>query len=132
MRDDHARDASADARHDGLATLVEPVFAAARGARVTRLVGDLSAALPHGRGCGNLVTIAEAAVGGRVETLLIEAGRVVRGAIDRPTGSIRFDGRGADLVTVVAEIVLEHGGDVLEVPRGVLPTLSGVGAICRY
>ena len=115
-----------------LATLVEPVFAAARGARVTRLVGDLSAALPHGRGCGNLVTIAEAAVGGRVETLLIEAGRVVRGAIDRPTGSIRFDGRGVDLVTVVAEIVLEHGGDVLEVPRGVLPTLSGVGAICRY
>lgn len=115
-----------------LATLVEPVFIAARTARVKRLVGDLAAALPHGRGCGNLVTAAEAAVGGRVETLLIEAGRVVRGAIDRPTGSIRFDEKGEDLVTVVAEIVLEHGGDVVEVPRGVLPTLSGVGAICRY
>ena len=115
-----------------LTTLVEPVFAAARDARIARLVGDLAAAIAHGRGCGNLITAAEAAAGGRAETLLIEVGRIVRGAIDRPTGSIRFDGRGEDLVTTVAEIVIEHGGDVAEVPRGILPTVSGVGAICRW
>jgi len=127
--------------------LVAPVFAAARAARQTHDLEMFAAAHSHGRGSAEPGAIAAAAAAGRVATLLVERDRFEPGRIDPVTGAVIVTGpvpadasrtgdapgvREDDLVGTLAETVVLHGGGVVAVDHGALPTPSGVAAIYRY
>ena len=138
---------------DDILAAVTPLFVAARGRQVARLVHGYEQARDRGLAQGDLSDVARAAVAGKVATLLIEADRFEAGRFDRDSGAIEFDtGPGAaaarptdrsrtgdepaaaaeDLFGAVAETVLLHGGTVVALARNEMPTESGVAAIDRY
>ena len=132
--------------HD-LQTLVAPVFAAARAARISREVNAFLEARAHGRAADDLSDVARGAVAGRVAMLLVEQDRFEQGWLDSATGAVAGDGHApadpsrsgdepavaaGDLFGSVAETVILHGGGILALDRNAMPTESGVAAIYRY
>jgi hypothetical protein len=89
-----------------------------------------------GRGVDDLREIVRAAVGGRVDTLMIEADRVIPGTIDRTAGTIRFDELSEpdvdDVLDDCAELVLRTNGNVLVLPTEYMPTTTGAAATLRW
>ena len=89
-----------------------------------------------GLGMDDLAQVAEAAVAGRVATLLIEADRQIAGRIDTTTGQIQFADLSHpevdDLLDDLGELVLKKGGRVVVVPAERMPTPTGLAAIFRY
>lgn len=104
--------------------------------RLAGLVESFGAAAAKGRGADGLRAIAEAAVGGRVETLLIEAERLFPGHIDPTSGAITTADLAHpdvdDVLDDLGEIVLRKGGEVIVVPAESMPTNTGVAAIYRF
>lgn len=130
-----------------IAAAVVPVFTHARAARVAAEVQAFERARARGRGGDMLADVARAAVAGRVATLLVEADRLQTGGFDRRTGAVEVDGRAVgdlsrtgddpamdreDVIGAVAETAFAKGGTVITLPRGEMPTQSGVAAIYRY
>jgi hypothetical protein len=137
---------------DDILAAVTPLFVAARGRQVARLVHGYEQARDRGLAQGDLSDVARAAVAGKVATLLIEADRFEAGRFDRDSGAIEFAPATSaaaapidrsrtgdlpaevaeDLFGAVAETVLLHGGTVVALARNEMPTESGVAAIDRY
>jgi len=130
-----------------LASAVVPVFTRARAARVAAELRTFAYARSRGRGGDDLADVARAAAAGRVATLLVEADRLETGRFDRRTGAIELDGRRVgdlsrtgdepavdrdDVFGAVTETVFAKGGSVITLPRGEMPTGSGVAAVYRY
>jgi hypothetical protein len=88
------------------------------------------------RASEDLQAIAEAAVAGRVDTLLVEADRQIPGRLDPASGRTRRDDLDHpevdDLLDDLAEQALRTGADVMVVPAERMPTRSGAAAIFRY
>jgi hypothetical protein len=91
--------------------------------------------------------IAQAAVAGRIATLLVEAQRFEPGWLDRSTGAIHAEGdppvdlsrsgnspaiRTEDLLGAIAETVLLHGGEIVSLEATRMPSETGLAAIYRY
>ncbi len=89
-----------------------------------------------GLASGDLAELARAASEGRVDTLLLEAGRRVPGEFDEASRRIDYadeDATGADdLLDELAEMVLRKGGDVLVAPPERMPTTVGAAGIYRF
>lgn len=137
---------------EGILAAVTPLFVAARGRQVARLVRGYEQAHDRGLARGDLSDVARAAVAGQVATLLVEADRFEAGRFDRDSGAIEFSPATSaaaapidrsrtgdvpaevaeDLFGAVAETVLLHGGTVVALARNEMPTESGVAAIDRY
>ncbi len=104
--------------------------------RLAALKEEFRAAQPRDLASDDLVTVAEAAVMGRVATLLIEAEREVPGRIDTATGRVDFaklaDPEVDDALDDLAELVLQAGGRVVVVPAARMPSATGVAAIYRF
>ncbi len=104
--------------------------------RLAGLVEAFGAANSRGRGADDLGRIAEAAVDGRVETLLIEADRLIPGPIDGASGAVTPGDLDKpwidDTLDDLGELVLKHGGEVIVVPAERMPTRTGAAAIYRY
>ncbi|MFS8064329.1 MAG: hypothetical protein ACMG5Z_07035 [Luteimonas sp.] len=104
--------------------------------RLAGLVESFGAAASNGRGADDLRGIAEAAVAGRVETLLIEAERLFPGRIDATSGAITTADLAHpdidDVLDDLGEIVLKKRGEVIVVPTERMPTNTGVAAIYRF
>ena len=104
--------------------------------RLAGFVESFGTAASNGRGADDLPGIAEAAVAGRVETLLIEADRLFPGRIDADSGEIKTADLAHpevdDVIDDLGEIVLKKGGEVIVVPSERMPTNSGAAAIYRY
>jgi hypothetical protein len=104
--------------------------------RLAGLVESFSTAAANGRGADGLRAIAEAAVAGRVETLLIEAERLFPGHIDAISGAITTANLAHpdvdDVIDDLGEIVLRKRGEVIVVPAVRMPTNTGVAAIYRF
>lgn len=104
--------------------------------RLAGFVEAFGAAASNERGADNLQAIAEAAVAGRVETLLIEADRVLSGRVDSSSAEIMTDDLAHpefdDVFDDLGELVLKKGGEVIVVPRDRMPTNSGAAAIFRF
>ena len=105
-------------------------------ARLQGLLEEYENAFAHGHGHYHVIELAQAAVAGRIATLLVEAERVVPGRLDRATGEIDFDQLEHpeidDVLDDLAELTLANGGDVVIVPTERMPTTSGAAAIYRY
>ena len=104
--------------------------------RLAGLVESFGTAAANGRGADGLRAIAEAAVAGRVETLLIEAERLFPGRIDATSGAITTANLARpdvdDVIDDLGEIVLRKRGEVIVVPAARMPTNTGVAAIYRF
>lgn len=104
--------------------------------RLAGFVESFGAAVSNGRGADDLRGIAEAAVAGRVETLLIEADRLSPGRIDASSGKLTTADLAHpevdDVFDDLGEIVLKKRGEVIVVPSDRMPTDSGVAAIYRF
>lgn len=114
--------------------LVEPQYLAT----LAGLVEQFGVAKANGLGAEDLAPGAEAAVAGRVATLLVEAERHLPGRIDYASGQIASGDLAHpeinDLLDDLGELVVSKGGEVVIVPverildangnRGDLPVLS--------
>ncbi len=96
--------------------VIEPEFRA----RTKKLADTYGAA--HGRALASddLEYATKAASDSRVETLLVEADRILPG----PDGD--------DLLDDLAELVLQRGGQVVVVPAADMPTTTGLAATFRF
>jgi Bacterial archaeo-eukaryotic release factor family 3 len=121
-----------DALRDRAWRVVEPQYLA----RLAGLVEEFGRAKSKGLGSDELAPVAEAAVTGRVATLLIEAEGRIPGRIDYPSGRIEFRDLAHpevdDLLDDVGELVVNKGGQVVIVPADRMPTRTGIAAIYRF
>jgi hypothetical protein len=112
--------------------LMQPRLAA----RVGEIVDRFREARAHQRATDDVQAIAEAAIAGRVGTLLIDADQHRPGRIDRETGRVEagsLDDPGVDdMLDDLAELVLGTQGEVLVVRAGEMPTTTGCAAIHRF
>lgn len=104
--------------------------------RLAKLADEFAFAKSKGLGMEELQEIAEAAVAGRITTLLIEADREIAGRMDAATGKLQLTGLGDpevdDVLDDLDELVLSKGGKVVVVPSEQMPTKTGAAATCRY
>lgn len=104
--------------------------------RLAGFVEAFGAATSKGHGASDLGEIAKAAVAGQIETLLIEADRVIPGCIDVATGEIATGDLSHpnvdDLLDDIGEKVLRKSGEVVIVPAERMPTRTGAAAIYRF
>lgn len=112
--------------------VVEPRYLA----RLTSLIEEFGAAKSKGLGADDPTLIAEAALSGRVETLLIEADRHIAGRIDYASGRIEPGDLSHpeidDVLDDLGELVLKKGGQIVLVPSERMPTQTGIAAIYRF
>lgn len=121
---------------DDLRTRAWEIFEPLYHARLAALADDFAVAKSRGLGLDDLAQIGEAALAGRVATLLIEADREIGGRIHAGSGNVHLDDagqqQGDDLLDDLGEWVLKKGGKVVVVPSGQMPTSTGAAATCRY
>jgi hypothetical protein len=104
--------------------------------RLAQLVETFGSARAGGRGAADPTDIAKAAIAGRVDTLLIEAERVIPGRVDA-SGAVAFDvslddADVDDVLDDIGELVLKMKGHVVVVPAQRMPTDTGVAAVYRF
>ena len=125
-------DLTIDALRDRAWRVVEPEYLA----RLASLVEEFGRAKSKGLGSDEIQLVAEAAVAGRVATLLIEAERHVPGKIDRASGGITLGDLAHpkidDLLDDLGELVLSKGGQIVIVPAERMPTPTGIAAVYRF
>ncbi|MEP6756001.1 MAG: hypothetical protein ABJA67_10915 [Chthonomonadales bacterium] len=111
-------------------------FEPAYDARIAKLNNDFAEANSKGLGSDILKSASEAAVAGRVETLIVEGNRLMPGRINEDTGRTRKgsqdDPRVDDMLDELGDIVTKMGGRVLIVPADKMPSKTGLAAIYRY
>ncbi len=121
---------------DELRTRAWEIFEPLYHARLDSLADDFSVAKSQQLGLVDLAEIGEAAVAGRIATLLIEADREIPGRIHTGSGNIHLtdaDGQqGDDLLDELGEWVIKNGGKMMVVPAERMPVATGAAAICRY
>lgn len=112
--------------------IVEPQYQT----RLMEQVDEFGLAKSKGLGLIALQEIAEAAVAGRVATLLIEANRQIGGRLDAATGELELNDLNhpevGDLLDDLGEMVSSKGGQVVVIPCEHMPTETGAAAICRF
>ena len=104
--------------------------------QVAEMVEQFGTAKAQQQGSDDVAKVAEAAVAGRVATLLVDADKSVGGRIDAETGQFKKanedDADVDDVLDDLAERVLRTGGKVRVLAGENFPTDSGVAAIFRY
>jgi hypothetical protein len=104
-------------------------------ARLAGLVDRFGAARPTGKASDRLEDVALAAVEGRIDTLLVDAGRKIPGRLEASGSVVRGeldDASTDDLIDDMAESVLRAGGNVVVVPSERMPSTTGMAALLRY
>ena len=104
--------------------------------RLATLVEEFEQARSKQLGNDDLPQVAEAAVNGRVATLLIEADRQLAGRLDSATGQIEFADLSHpqidDLLDDLGELVEKKGGRVMVMPAERMPGQTGLAATYRH
>lgn len=94
------------------------------------------AALSESRGSKQIAEITKAALGGRIETLLIEENKIIKGRINQRREKIDFKDPETviedDVLDDLAQMVLKDRGEVLVIPKSMFENKFGIGAIFRY
>jgi hypothetical protein len=112
--------------------VVEPQYQT----RLATLADEFAVAKSKGLGSDDLAQVAQAAVAGRVATLLIEADRQIAGRLNGTTG--RVEGADLshpqvdDLLDDLGELVEKRGGRVMVIPPERMSTRTGLAATYRY
>ena len=105
-------------------------------ARLALLNDEFAIAKSEQLGLEDVDAVAEAAAAGRVETLMVEAGRQIGGRIDAGNGRVELDQLDHpeldDVLDDLGELVRAKGGRVAVIPGDRMPTPTGVAATCRF
>jgi hypothetical protein len=101
------------------------------------LISRYNQAKANGLGSEEIKEVAIALVEGRVDTLIIEADRIIASRITNlVTGNIQNkdidNPRVDDLLDDMSELAMKMGGSVTVLPQEQMPTDTGVAAIFRY
>lgn len=101
------------------------------------LTAGFEQARANGKGSDDYKVVAVAAVEGRVDTLLVEADRIIAIRVTNlVTGNTQKkdlqNPRVDDLLDDMGELVMKMGGQVMVLPKEKMPTLTGLAAIFRY
>ncbi len=111
--------------------IVEPEFHR----RTRALAESYRAAAAKGTGSDDVREVAKAAMEGRVDSVMVDADRHIRGRI-ADDGEVTFADTGHpeidDVLDDIAVAVMQRGGRVKVVPRTAMPGDSGIAAIFRY
>lgn len=111
---------------------IEPLYVQ----RLAELADSFKASRSRGLGADDPAKIAEAALTGRIGTLLIDAERIVPGKIDAATGKLlaraMSDPEADDVLDELAETVVRMKGEAIVVPTQRMPSDTGVAAIYRF
>ena len=104
--------------------------------RLDRLSDAFHVAKARNAATDDVRRAAEAAVAGRVATLMLDADRIIAGRLDSNTGAVMLgdidDADVDDVLDDLGEQVLKNGGDVVVVPAERMPSSTGVAATYRY
>jgi hypothetical protein len=104
--------------------------------RLGKLVDEYQSSKAGGLGSDDLGQVVQAAIAGRVGTLLVEADRVISGRIDTATGEIKHHDLShpeiGDVLDDLAEMVLRMKGTVVVVPAERMPSTTGLAATYRF
>jgi hypothetical protein len=129
--DVHPDNLSIDELREAAWQLIRPSYLA----RLASLTDAFHAASAKGTGSDDPAQVAQAALAGRVATVLIDADHALPGRVDPHTGVITrtaaAEPEGDDLLDDLGELVLRTGGDVVIVPAERMPTRTGLAAIYR-
>jgi hypothetical protein len=130
--DIHPDALSADGLRERAWRVVEPQYLA----RLAALTEKFGRATAKGLGSDELAAVSQAAVAGRVETLLMDADRHIAGRIDAASGRIKYgelsDPEVDDLLDDLGELVVKKGGQVVIAPAERMPTRTGIAATYRF
>ena len=130
--DIHPDDMTLDELRERAWGIVQPHYLA----RLAGLIDRFHEQGSRGQATADLADAARAAAAGRIDTLLLDAGRQVPGRMDAISGAITFgelsDPQVDDLLDDLGERVLLTGGEVVVVPTERMPAGSGLAAIYRF
>ena len=117
---------------DEVLSIIEPIHQA----KIQELIDTYNQAEAGSLGSSKVAKIASAAFDGRIETVLIEENRIVGGKIDMETGEVKFGSIDSpdldDILDDIAELALMRKGQVVILPKDIMPSDTGVCAIFRY
>lgn len=105
--------------------------------KLDRLVARFEQARANGKGSDDYKEVAVAAVEGRIDTLIVEADRIIAVRVTNlVTGNTQkkdlTNPRVDDLLDDLGELVTKMGGQVMVIPTDKMPSETGLAAIFRY
>jgi len=105
--------------------------------KLESLVALFEQSRANGKGSDDYKEVAVAAVEGRIDTLIVEADRIIPVRITNlVTGNTQkkdmLDPKVDDLLDDMGELVMKMGGEVMVLPAGKMPSDTGLAAIYRY
>ena len=122
---------------DKLAKMAWEIMEPEYNLKLESLVARFEQARANGKGSDDYKEVAVAAVEGRVDTLIVEADRIIPVRITNlVTGNTQkkdmIDPKVDDLLDDMGELVMKMGGEVMVLPTGKMPSETGLAAIFRY
>lgn len=105
--------------------------------KLDSLVEKFAQEKANGKGSDDMKEIGVAAVEGKIETLIIEADRMMANKLtNQVTGNIQnrdlTNPKVDDLLDDLGELVIKMGGNVMVLPADKMPSETGLAAIFRY
>ncbi|MCF6460688.1 hypothetical protein C3E88_06460 [Clostridium sp. Cult3] len=111
---------------------IEPLYLG----KTRKLVEKYEIARAKFLGSDDLAQVARAAFENNIDTILIEADRIVPGKVDLLTGELERGDLGDpsfdDVLDDLAEMVFKNKGEVVVLPKERMPSDTGVAAVFRY
>lgn len=87
-------------------------------------------------GSDDIAQVSRASVENRIDTLMVESGKIIPGAINKETGELETGElqhpKIGDLLNSVTQIVIKNKGEVVVLPKERMPSETGLAAIYRY
>jgi hypothetical protein len=122
---------------DQLANMAWEIMEPEYSQKLDRLVARFEQARANGKGSDDYKEIAVAAVEGRVDTLIVEADRIIAVRVTNlVTGNTQkkdlTNPKVDDLLDDMGELVMKMGGHVMVLPTAKMPSETGLAAIFRY
>ena len=122
---------------DKLASMAWEIIEPEYDLKLDGLVANFEQERANGKGSDDYKEVAVAAVEGRVDTLLVEADRIIPVRITNlVTGNTQkkdmMNPKVDDLLDDMGELVIKMGGQVIVLPTVKMPSKTGLAAIYRY
>lgn len=122
---------------DTLAKMAWEIMEPEYNLKLETLVDRFEQARANGKGCDDYKEVAVAAVEGRVDTLLVEADRIIAVRVTNlVTGNTQkkdlSNPKVDDLLDDLGEFVIKMGGQLMVLPTDKMPSETGLAAIYRY
>ncbi|MBU1013398.1 MAG: hypothetical protein KKG99_10350 [Bacteroidetes bacterium] len=122
---------------DKLAKMAWEIMEPEYSLKLDTLVERFEQARANGKGSDNYKEVAVAAVEGRVDTLIVEADRIIAVRVTNlVTGNTQKkdmkNPKVDDLLDDMGELVIKMGGQVMVLPPEKMPSETGLAAIFRY